>query len=149
MNKVILKGNLVKDIELKYTINNKAVARFTLAVNEGYGDNKRTNFITCEVWNKLAENLAKYCGKGSSLLLEGSIRTESYDGNDGQKKYGTKVVVETLEFINSKTFAKNCKESAEICKETANNCKETAKEDDDPFKDFGETMEITDEDIPW
>ena len=140
MNKVILKGNLVKDIELKYTINNKAVARFTLAVNEGYGDNKRTNFITCEVWNKLAENLAKYCGKGSSLLLEGSIRTENYE-QDGQKKYTTKVVVESLEFLKSK----NENSSAES---SANNCKESAKEDD-PFKEFGETMEISDDDLPF
>ena len=137
MNKVVLKGNLVKDIELRYTTNNKAVARFTLAVNEGYGDNKRTNFISCEAWNKLDENLAKYCGKGSSLLLEGSMRTDNYE-QDGQKKYSTKVVVEALEFLKSK----NETNSAEIIYD-----KETTSED--PFKEFGEEITISDDDLPF
>lgn len=111
MNKVILKGRITQDPELRTTINNKAVVRFTLAVNEGYGEDQRTNFINCEVWNKLAENLAKYCSKGSSLLLEGCIRTETFDGQDGQKRYVTKVAVQSYEFLDSKKNKESAEES--------------------------------------
>lgn len=141
INKVILKGNLTKDVELRTTINNKSVVRFTLAVNEGYGDKQRTNYINCEVWNKTAENLAKYCGKGSLLLIEGNLRVESYDDKNGSKKSVTKVIVEDLEFLDTKR-----KSSAETSVTQAENATE---DKEDPFADFGEEVQLSDDDIPW
>ncbi len=140
MNKVILKGRITQDLELRTTINNKSVVRFTLAVNEGYGDNKRTNFINCEVWNGKAENLAKYCEKGSLLLLEGRIRVESYDDPEGNRRYIIKVVAENIEFLGSK------KGSVE---NTAESTENAAEEKEDPFADFGEEIELSDEDLPF
>lgn len=143
MNKAILKGRITQDLELRTTINNKAVVRFTLAVNEGYGENQRTNFINCEVWNKLAENLYKYCEKGSGLLLEGSIRTETFDGQDGQKKYVTKVVVQNYEFLDSKKkdFAENTIE--ECSKNSVNSAEESVS------SIYSDELELNDEDLPF
>lgn len=140
MNKVILRGRITQDLELRTTINNKAVVRFTLAVNEGYGEDQRTNFINCEVWNKLAENLHKYCEKGSGLLLEGSIRTETFDGQDGQKKYITKVVVQSYEFLDSR----KSKESAEeFSKNSVNSAEESVS------SIYADELELSDEDLPF
>lgn len=145
INKVILKGNLTKDVELRTTINNKSVVRFILAVNEGYGDKQRTNYINCEVWNKAAENLAKYCGKGSLLLIEGNLRVESYEDKDGSKRSVTKVIVENLEFLDTKR-----KSSAETSANPLQNYAEDTVEDkEDIFSDFGEELQLSDDDIPW
>lgn len=132
INKVILKGNLTKDVELRTTINNKSVVRFTLAVNEGYRDKQRTNYINCEVWNKTAENLAKYCGKGSLLLIEGNLRVESYEDKDGSKKSVTKVLVENLEFLDAKRKS-SAKTSANPLQ---NSAEDTVEDKEDPFADF-------------
>lgn len=143
MNKVILKGRITQDLELRTTINNKPVVRFTLAVNEGYGEGQRTNFINCEVWNKLAENLHKYCEKGSLLLLEGSIRVESYDGQDGQKKYVTKVLVQNIEYLDNKK-----KDSTEnIANYLQSSAENSAEESVSSI--YTDEVEIEDDDIPW
>lgn len=139
MNKVILRGRITQDLELRTTINNKAVVRFTLAVNEGYGEDQRTNFINCEVWNGKAETLYKYCEKGSPLLLEGCIRTESYE-QDGQKRYVTKVVVQNYEFLDSK----KSKESTEECSESAENSVEESIS-----SIYTDAVELNDEDLPF
>lgn len=130
----------MQDLELRTTTSGKSIVRFTLAVNEGYGEDQRTNFINCEVWNKLAENLHKYCSKGSSLLLEGCIRVESYDGQDGQKRYVTKVVVQNYEFLDSK---KSKEETID------NNVATTTGEKEDPFSDFTSEIQISDDDLPF
>ena len=139
MNLVVLKGNLTKDVELRTTINNKSVARFVLAVNDGYGEKQVTSYINCEVWNKLAENLANYCGKGSRLLLKGNLRTETYDGQDGQKKYVTKVIAESIEFLDKK------KDSVE----TQSDTQSTIRDTQDPYQDFGEEIALSDDDLPF
>ena len=82
MNNVNIIGNITKDIELKYTQNKKAVTTVTLAINEGYGDNQKTYFIDIQVWEKQAENLQKYCGKGSKIAKAGKLiqQTWEYEG---------------------------------------------------------------------
>lgn len=140
MNKVILKGRITQDLELRTTTSGKSVVRFTLAVNKGYGEDQRTDFINCEVWNKLAENLHKYCSKGSSLLLEGSIRVESFDGQDGQKRYVTKVLVQSYEFLDSK----KSKESTEECRESVENSVEESVS-----SIYADDLELSDEDLPF
>lgn len=139
MNVIILKGNLTKDIELRTTINNKSVARFVLAVNDGYGEKQTTSYINCEVWTKLAENLANYCSKGSPLLIRGRLRTETFDGQDGNKKYTTKVLVESLEFLGSK---KTTIEQSEPELNKIDN-------KNDPYKDFGEEIALNPDDLPF
>ena len=76
INKVILIGRITKDIELKYTETQKAVATFTIAVDRS---DKQTDFINCVVWNEQAENLKKYQSKGSKIAVDGNIQTRTYE----------------------------------------------------------------------
>lgn len=105
MNNANLIGRLVKDIELKYTSNNKAFANFTLAVNRKFtkqGEEKQADFISCQAWDKVAELLSKYTSKGSNLAVEGRIQTRTWDDNDGKKHYVTEVIVEDITFVEPK-----------------------------------------------
>lgn len=104
MNKILLIGRLVRDPELRYTQSGIAVANFNLAVNRRFAKEgeQQADFIQCVVWNKVAENVAKYLSKGSQVALEGRIQTSSYDDKDGVKRYRTEVVAENVEFLNTK-----------------------------------------------
>lgn len=102
MNKVILIGNLTKQPELKFTPGaGTAVASFTLAINEGWGDKKKTNYIPCVAWNKTAENIANFCDKGSKVAVFGRIEVRSYE-KDGTKIYKTEVVASEVQFLDNK-----------------------------------------------
>jgi len=107
MNLAIIKGRLIKDPELKFTSGKgTAIANFTIAVDKGFGDNKKTAFIPVVVWGKSAEAVANYTKKGSMVLVRGSIETRSYDAKDGSKRYVTEVVAdmyEGVEFLDSKS----------------------------------------------
>ena len=104
MNKVHLIGNLTRDPEVRYTQSGKAVARFTLAINEGYGENKRTDFPAIIVWGKTAETIGNHLHKGSKVAVNGKITTGSYEKN-GQKIYTTEVTADMydgVEFLDKK-----------------------------------------------
>lgn len=105
-NKVILAGNLTRDIELRHLPSNVPVGSFGLAVNEKWKDKQsgewveRANFVDCEAFGKSAEILAQYASKGSPLLVEGKLRFEQWDDKQsGQKRSKLKVVVETFQFL--------------------------------------------------
>lgn len=108
MNKVILMGRLTADPDIRYTQGeeSKQVARFSLAVDRKYskGD-KKTDFIRITAWNKKAEFCEKYLKKGSKVLITGSIRTDDYTDQDGKKVYTTDILVEDIEFADSKKGA--------------------------------------------
>ena len=103
MNKVILIGRLTKDPDLRYTPNGVAVCGFTLAVDRPVqkGGEKETDFIDCVVWNKAAENVAKYLAKGRQAGVEGRVQIRSYNGKDGQRHWRTEVVCNNVEFLGS------------------------------------------------
>lgn len=105
MNKVVLVGRLTKDPELKFTANKgTAVTRFTLAVNREYKKEDGTqeaDFINCIAYSKRAEVIAQYLTKGKRFSIAGSIRTGSYDAQDGTRRYTTYVVVDGFDFIDS------------------------------------------------
>lgn len=94
-NKVTLVGRLVRDPELRYTTSGKAVANFTIAVDRGFGKDKdggesQADFIKVSCWDKQAEFVSNYLKKGRLVLVDGSIRTGSYE-KEGQKVYTTEV----------------------------------------------------------
>ena len=101
MNSVILIGNLTRDPELRYSTgaNQTAICRFSIAVNDGYGDNERTSFINIVVFGKQAENCDRYLAKGRKVAVNGRLQTGSYEKN-GQKIYTTDVVANRVEFLN-------------------------------------------------
>src|SRR6478736_7909123 len=97
LNRVILLGNLGADPELRMTNSGSAVLKLRLATSETYLDRnkqrqERTEWHSVIVWGRRAEALGKFLGKGDRLLVEGSLRTSSYDDKEGNKKYRTEVV---------------------------------------------------------
>ena len=101
MNKVILIGRLTKDPELRFTAGSgMAVSRFTVAVNRQFKKDE-TDFINCVAFGKTAETISQYLTKGRQMAVIGSIRTGSYDAQDGTKRYTTDVAVESFEFIGN------------------------------------------------
>lgn len=107
INKVILMGRLSKDPELRHTNNNTPVCNFSIAVDNGYGENKTTDFINCVAWNKTAEVVGKYFTKGRMIALVGRISTRNWEGEDGRKNYVTEVTVNEVSFCDSKAEGQN------------------------------------------
>ena len=105
MNSICLVGRLTKDVELRYTPSNVAVATFTLAVNRIFknenGD-READFINCVMWRQQAENLANWAKKGALIGITGRIQTRNYDNQQGQRVYVTEVVAEQFQLLESK-----------------------------------------------
>ena len=99
MNQVNLIGRLTRDPDVRYTQDQKAVARFSIAINNGYGDNQRTDYPNIVVWGAQAENCEKYLSKGKLVGISGRIQTGSYTNKDGNKVYTTDVVANRVEFL--------------------------------------------------
>ena len=97
MNKCNLIGRITKDLELRHTKTGKAVCEFTIATNRVNG--KEADFITCQVWDKQAQNLVEYQGKGGLIGVSGEIRTETYEIS-GKKHYKTYVIVNQVEYLS-------------------------------------------------
>jgi len=106
MNKWVGIGRLVADPELKFTPGKgTANTTFKIAIDDGFGENKKTNFIPIVVWGKGAESAANYLTKGSQVGISGKIQTRTYDAKDGTKRYVTEVVADQfggVEFIGTK-----------------------------------------------
>lgn len=110
-NKVILMGNLTRDIELRYTPNNTAVGNFGVAVNRQWKTpdgqtQEEVTFVDCEAWGKQAEIMSQYLNKGRRVFVEGRLKLDQWqDKNDGSKRSKLKVVVEEFRFVDSKPGA--------------------------------------------
>lgn len=107
MNKVILTGNVGKDPEVKHLESGTTVANFSLATNESYTNRngekvQDTEWHNIVAWGKIAETIERYVFKGSKLLVEGKIRTSSWEGRDGNTHYKTEVLIHNFEFIGAK-----------------------------------------------
>lgn len=105
INNTVLVGRLTKDVELRYTPSNVAVATFTLAVNRTFKNEngeREADFINCVMWRQQAENLANWAKKGSLIGITGRIQTRNYDNQQGQRVYVTEVVAEQFQLLESK-----------------------------------------------
>ena len=89
MNKVVLIGRLSRDPELRHTANGTAVCQISVAISRpvAQGHEPETDFINVTVWNKQAENIARYLSKGRQVAVEGRIQTRNYENNEGKKGY--------------------------------------------------------------
>ena len=147
MNKVILIGRLARDPEMRTTMSGMNVTKFTIAVTRTYQEQngeKGADFINCIAWGKRAENIAKYCVKGSQVAIEGRIQTGSYDAQDGSKRYTTDIMCANVTFLSSKKDS--AEYSAEECRENAEECSKNAE---DPFQEFADEIELTDDMLPF
>ena len=111
MNSICLVGNICNDLELKSTNSGKSVCSFNLAVRRPFAKDV-TDFITIVVWNKQADNLVKFCGKGSKIGVTGVLTTRKYQDKDGNNRTAFEVVAETVEFLETKTATPNAEGSA-------------------------------------
>ena len=105
MNNVCLVGRLTKDPELRTTQSQLSTTTFTLAVDSGRKDENNkslADFINVVAWRTMAENLCKYCSKGSLISVQGKLCSRSYDAQDGSKRYVTEVVANNITFLSSK-----------------------------------------------
>ena len=113
MNKVLLTGYIVRDLELRHTQGGTANVSFSLAVDKGLSKQKReefevqnrptADFPRIVVWGQMAENLTRYCGKGSQIGVVGRIETGSYEDKDGKTVYTTDIIAENVEFLSKST----------------------------------------------
>lgn len=104
VNKVILIGNLGKDPEIRYISDNVPVANFSIATSESYKDKngewqENTEWHNIVAWRNLAERAEKYLKKGKQVYVEGKIRTRAWDDKDGNKRYTTEIVADTLQIL--------------------------------------------------
>ena len=146
MNKVVLIGRLTKDPELRYTSSNVPAASFTLAVNRTFQNQngvREADFINIVMWRKQAETAKKYLSKGSLIAVEGRIQTRNYDGADGKKVYVTEVVADNFEFLESKG-QRSANTDIEFNQDVP-----TADVGDEPYIDFGDSIELSDDDIAF
>ena len=130
MNSINLVGRITKDLELRQTTTGKSVCEFSLAVNRIGSED--ADFITCQVWNAQAENLAKYQGKGSLIAIVGSLRVDKFQDNEGNNRYKTYVLVNNVEYLGTK-------------KDTQEQQVEEPTQQSDPFAEFGDSVAIDDD----
>lgn len=102
VNKVLLLGNLGRDPELKETATGMNVCHFSIATTEKKGGVKQTEWHNIVVWDKQAQNCAKYLTKGSKVFVEGKIQTRKWEGKDGITKYKTEIIAQNVQFESEK-----------------------------------------------
>lgn len=135
MNKVIMMGRLTRDAEVRYTSDSKAIANFSIAVDRRFkreGD-PDADFFNCSAFGKTAEFIEKYLHKGSKVVLDGRLQNDSYTNKDGQKVTATKILIDTIEFAESKGNANG-------------NAPATQQTDADGFADIPKVIE---EELPF
>lgn len=130
-------GRLTRDIEIKYTNSNQAIADITIAIDNGKTKNgdDDTTFLRLTTFGKTAENVAKYCGKGSQIAVGFTIKNYDHEDEKGNKKYGYNFWVNKLKFLSTKN-----KESSNVSPSDF----ETHQVNNDPFADFGDSVSIDD-----
>lgn len=171
LNRVVLVGRLTKDPDLRYTPNGVAVANFTIAVNRPFTNqegSREADFINCVVWRRPAENLANYMKKGNQIGVDGRLQTRSFEGQDGKMVYVTEVVADSVQFLESRGTQQDRPQSSQnqsfqkpqqgfqqgsqsmqqnqYPNQNQNNHKEQVE---DPFRNSGEPIDISDDDLPF
>ena len=151
MNKVFLTGRFTRDPESRMGSNSLEVSRFSLACQNDYvtKDGERgVEFINCVAFGKTAETINKYCKKGQQICATGRIKNNSYDAQDGSKRYSTDIVVDQFEFLGAKGAKDNDNNYGATDFSSIDNI-EVTDVTEDPFKDFGEEVNISSDDLPF
>ena len=145
INNLTLIGRLTKDVELKYTPANQAVAQFTLAVNRTFKNangERESDFINCVIWRKSAENFANFAKKGALIGITGRIQTRNYENQQGQRVYITEVIAENFQMLESRNQQQGQQQA-----QTQQATQQQAKQPD-PFAG-GSPMSLNDDSLPF
>ena len=155
MNSVQMIGRLTKDLDLRYTSTGKAVATGTLAVNRRFKNaqgESEADFINIQIWDKSAENLANFTRKGSQIGINGRIQTRNYENKEGARVYVTEIVVENFTLLEKKSD--NAPQQSRQGNEPLRHNDyleggKYAKQAPDPFASHGESIQISESDLPF
>ncbi|EPD51617.1 single-stranded DNA-binding protein [Paenisporosarcina sp. FSL H8-0542] len=120
MNQIGMIGRMTKDPVFRQLSEGRVQASFVLAVQRTYKSAKadEADFVLCTVWGKLAEHTVKYCGKGSLVGISGHIHSRSYQKEDGNRVFVTEVIVEEVQFLQTKPKAGQSSEIPHMKKES-------------------------------
>lgn len=174
INRATMTGRLTRDVELKYTPSGVAVASFTLAVSRRFKNQdgeRESDFISCVMWRKAAENFSNFTHKGALVGIDGHIQTRTYDNKDGKRVYVTEVVADDFSLLEPKGTAPqdstqsapqqsagNYTQSAQNATQapqkaaTPRNSMAPFSDSDkplDPFASNGKQIDISDDDLPF
>lgn len=136
-NNFIFIGRLTKSPELRYTSSNKAVTQIDLAVQNGKDD---VTFVPITLFEKMAENVCKYCEKGDLIGFQGSVKNHNWEDNKGNKHYDYTFLANRMSFLQTKTNNQQEPKQAENVKKST---------DEQIYADFGDSIEISDDDIAF
>ena len=145
INNVTLVGRLTKDVELKYTPANQAVAQFTLAVNRTFKNangERETDFINVVIWRQAAENFANWVKKGALIGITGRIQTRNYENAQGQRVYVTEVIAENFQMLESRNQQQGQQQAQ------PQQAKQQQAKQPDPFAG-GTPTSLNDDDLPF
>ncbi|MBY7145142.1 single-stranded DNA-binding protein [Virgibacillus sp. NKC19-3] len=159
LNRVVLVGRLTKDPDLRYTPSGVAVANFTIAVNRPFTNqqgNRDADFLNCVVWRRPAENLANYMKKGSMIGVDGRLQSRTFEGQDGKTVFVTEVVADSVQFLESKGTSQDRGQDTSGFQNRNQNQNQAPwqnqnqnQNQEDPFKNNGEPIDISDDDLPF
>lgn len=147
INNVTLVGRLTKDVELKYTPANQAVAQFVLAVNRTFKNangEREADFVNCVIWRQSAENFAKFAKKGALIGITGRIQTRNYENAQGQRVYITEVIAENFQMLESR----NQQQGQQQAQATQQQTTQQQAKQPDPFAG-GASTSISDDQLPF
>lgn len=138
MNKVIVTGRLGRDVELSTAPQSgKSVTTITLAVQDRF-NREQTDWFDVVLWDKLAELAGQYLRKGSKILVEGRLKTRSWDNKEGQKVYKTEIIAENIEFLDSKSDSNQQGQS-----------QGQSQQQSSPFASNEQVMDLSDDNLPF
>ena len=155
MNRAIIIGRLTKDPEMRTTSSGIASTTFTVAVSRPFtsqNGEREADFLNCVAWRKQAENIAKYCTKGSQVAVEGRIQTRTYDAQDGSKRYVTEIIADNVTFLGSKggsSMPSNNYEGNNNNNSNSSKDIQTTDLNEDPYANMGEEVALSDDDLPF
>lgn len=152
INRVVLVGRMTRDPELRRTPQGDAVTSFTLAVNRNYtsrGGQQQADFINCVVWRKPAENVERYCSKGSLVGVEGRIQTRSYDNSQGQKVYVVEVICDSVQFLETRAARERAQSQPQMQQNNDNFYDMKTVELEKEFDNSFNTYDIMEDDIQF
>lgn len=160
INNLALVGRITKDIDLKYTSNGIAVSQNSLAVERPFKNaqgEKETDFINFVAWRKTAEILSQYAHKVAMIGIVGRIQTRNYQNNEGRTIYITEVAAENIQLIQTNRNEQQSHNQSNYQKNNQNNNQQNnysnnqqnKNQNNDPFKNNPETIDISDDDLPF
>lgn len=153
MNKVFLTGRFTRDPESRMGANSLEVARFSLACQNDFVSKtgeRDVEFVNCVAFGKTASTINKFCKKGQMICASGRIKNSTFDAQDGSKRYSTDIIVDQFEFLGSKS-SNGSESNGSFTNESPmdNSNIETTDVSEDPYKDFGEEVNISSDDLPF